>query len=51
LAACDVDSPSTQRFSIGSMSIAWPYACSDPCVEPVAARPLNDDVLSVSIER
>ena len=40
----------TYGFSIGLMSIARPYACSDQLLEPVAERQLKADVLSASIE-
>ncbi len=44
-------SVATYGFSIGSRSIARPYACSDQCDEPVALRQLKAEVLSASIER
>ena len=51
LARCDVLPPETYGFSIGLMSIARPYACSDQRRVPSTNRQLNAEVLSASIER
>ena len=42
--------PTRYGFSIGSMSMARPNACSDQRVVPSTSRQLNADVLSASID-